>query len=276
MCSCRAGRPKGVCPSSLARVRTGRGGRRAAVGRVGAAAHARRRVAVSAGGADRVHAVRRADVAAAGGARAGAAAGAWRCWRGWPRGALGVAMVPRAVAGPRPEADGPRLVVMTSNLWLGSADVPALLRIAREHDVDVLSVQELRPKTVARLERAGAAGAVPGPDPRAAARRAAGAAAVVPMRPLDVRPAGRRAAGGGVHRRGRAAGADQGRASAPARQPRRRAGVARRDRGDARLGLPRRRPDPRRRLQRHARPLRSCARCSTAATSTPPTPPARA
>ena len=60
--------------------------------------------------------------------------------------ALGATMVPRAVAGPRPEAEGPQLVVMTSNLWLGQANVPALLRIARRHDVDVLSVQELRPR----------------------------------------------------------------------------------------------------------------------------------
>ena len=36
--------------------------------------------------------------------------------------ALGFAMVPRAVAGPQPEADGPRLMVMTSNLWLGQAE----------------------------------------------------------------------------------------------------------------------------------------------------------
>ena len=36
--------------------------------------------------------------------------------------ALGATMVPRAVAGPRPEAEGPRLVVMTSNLWLGQAE----------------------------------------------------------------------------------------------------------------------------------------------------------
>ena len=66
--------------------------------------------------------------------------------------ALAFAMVPRAVAGPQPEAEGPRLVVMTSNLWLGRANVPAVLRIAREHDVDVLSVQELRPKMVPKFE----------------------------------------------------------------------------------------------------------------------------
>jgi endonuclease/exonuclease/phosphatase (EEP) superfamily protein YafD len=70
--------------------------------------------------------------------------------------ALGATMVPRAVAGPRPEAEGPRLVVMTSNLWLGHADSRAVLRIAREHDVDVLSVQELRPKVSGLLEARGA------------------------------------------------------------------------------------------------------------------------
>ncbi len=66
--------------------------------------------------------------------------------------ALGATMVPRAVAGPRPEAEGPQLVVMTSNLWLGRANVPALLRIARRHDVDVLSVQELRPRMLPKFE----------------------------------------------------------------------------------------------------------------------------
>ncbi len=66
-----------------------------------------------------------------------------------------VAVVPRAVAGQRPDPKGPRIVVMTSNVWLGSADVKALLRVAREHDVDVVSLQEVRPKTVARLERTG-------------------------------------------------------------------------------------------------------------------------
>jgi endonuclease/exonuclease/phosphatase (EEP) superfamily protein YafD len=66
--------------------------------------------------------------------------------------ALGFAMVPRAVAGPQPEARGPRITVMTSNLWLGQADPRAVLEVAREHDVDVLSVQELRPWQVRRFE----------------------------------------------------------------------------------------------------------------------------
>lgn len=59
---------------------------------------------------------------------------------------LGAAVVPRARAGDQPTPDGPRLVVMTSNQWLGHADTAATLRIAREHDVDIISLQELRPR----------------------------------------------------------------------------------------------------------------------------------
>ena len=70
--------------------------------------------------------------------------------------ALGLAMVPRAVAGQESEARGPRLVVMTSNAYVGRADARGLLRIAREHDVDVLSLQELRPELMRRLDRVGA------------------------------------------------------------------------------------------------------------------------
>jgi endonuclease/exonuclease/phosphatase family metal-dependent hydrolase len=86
---------------------------------------------------------------------------------------LGVAVVPRAVAGARPGASGPRLGGLSAHVWLGSADVTTLLRVAREHDVDVLSVQELRPKTVERLDRAGAdeqfaGGMILAPDPGAA------------------------------------------------------------------------------------------------------------
>jgi endonuclease/exonuclease/phosphatase (EEP) superfamily protein YafD len=70
--------------------------------------------------------------------------------------ALGIATVPRAVAGPQADATGPRLVVMTSNVYQGQGDARAVLRIAREHDVDVLSLQELRPRFVRRFEQAGA------------------------------------------------------------------------------------------------------------------------
>jgi hypothetical protein len=45
---------------------------------------------------------------------------------------------------------------MTSNLWLGQADARAVMRVALAHRVDVLSVQELRPVTLERLDAAGA------------------------------------------------------------------------------------------------------------------------
>jgi endonuclease/exonuclease/phosphatase (EEP) superfamily protein YafD len=75
--------------------------------------------------------------------------------------AFAVALVPRALAGPDPDAQGPRLVVMTSNVYLGRGDARAVLRIAREHDVDVLALQELRPEQMAKLDRIGARTAFP-------------------------------------------------------------------------------------------------------------------
>ena len=96
---------------------------------------------------------------------------------------LGLAMVPRAVAGPQPEAGGPRLVVMTSNLWLGQADADAVLRVAREHDVDVLSVQELRPRMMERLGEAGAREQFP--HRAVVPERGAGGLGVYARRPVD-------------------------------------------------------------------------------------------
>src|SRR4051794_8144911 len=76
--------------------------------------------------------------------------------------AFALALVPRAVGGPEPEADGPRLVVMTSNLLRGQADERAALQIAREHDVDVWSVQELAPDFARRLNSPPARAQFPG------------------------------------------------------------------------------------------------------------------
>jgi endonuclease/exonuclease/phosphatase (EEP) superfamily protein YafD len=97
--------------------------------------------------------------------------------------ALGLAIVPRAIAGPEGEARGPRLVVMTSNAYVGQADARAILRIAREHDVDVLSLQELRPELMRRLDRLGALKQFPGRsvDPRAGAS----GSGVLSRRPLE-------------------------------------------------------------------------------------------
>lgn len=67
------------------------------------------------------------------------------------------AVAPRALGGPdeRPGVDGPGLVVMTSNLYVGRAEARDVVRLVREHDVDVLSLQELTPEMVADLDRAG-------------------------------------------------------------------------------------------------------------------------
>jgi endonuclease/exonuclease/phosphatase (EEP) superfamily protein YafD len=75
--------------------------------------------------------------------------------------AFAVALVPRGVAGAAADARGPRLVVMTANVYLGHGDARANLRIAREHDEDVLSQQELRPEQMAKLDRVGAKAAFP-------------------------------------------------------------------------------------------------------------------
>ena len=97
--------------------------------------------------------------------------------------ALGLAMVPRALAGPEAEARGPRLVVMTSNAYVGRADARAILRIAREHDVDVLSLQELRPELMRRLDRVGAREQFPGRS--VDARAGASGSGVLSRRPLE-------------------------------------------------------------------------------------------
>ncbi len=78
--------------------------------------------------------------------------------------ALAVAVAPRALDGPQPERrpDGPALTVMTANVLHGQADMAAVMRLVREHRVDVLSVQELTPEGLARLDAAGAAQALPG------------------------------------------------------------------------------------------------------------------
>ena len=78
--------------------------------------------------------------------------------------ALLAAMLPRALPGPqRASADTPgrTLVVMSANLLFGRADAAAVVRLVREHDVDVLALQELTPAALARLDAAGVADALP-------------------------------------------------------------------------------------------------------------------
>jgi endonuclease/exonuclease/phosphatase family metal-dependent hydrolase len=93
------------------------------------------------------------------------------------------AVLPRALPGPRPGADGPRLVVMTSNVWLGSADMPALVRIAQAHDVDVISLQEVRATTIRHLKPIDA-------FPQRVFATQLGNCALLSQLPMDVRSAG--------------------------------------------------------------------------------------
>ncbi|MBC6468833.1 endonuclease/exonuclease/phosphatase family protein [Actinomadura alba] len=68
---------------------------------------------------------------------------------------LVVAVVPRAIGSGQPAATGPALRVLSSNLQFGRGDAAALVELVRRTGTDVLSVQELTPAAVQRLERAG-------------------------------------------------------------------------------------------------------------------------
>lgn len=72
-------------------------------------------------------------------------------------GVLAAAVLPRALGDERVPAgaDGPTLRVMSANVYVGRADMGAVVRLAREQDVDVLSLQELTPEAVTRLDAAG-------------------------------------------------------------------------------------------------------------------------
>jgi endonuclease/exonuclease/phosphatase family metal-dependent hydrolase len=51
---------------------------------------------------------------------------------------------------------------MSANLFRGAADPDAVVALARRHDVDVLSLQELTPEALARLDAAGLQELLPG------------------------------------------------------------------------------------------------------------------
>ena len=67
---------------------------------------------------------------------------------------LTVAVLPRALPG-KSLATGVRLQVMTSNLRLGGADPAAVVQLVRDHDSEVLAVQEFSPEAEAGLKAAG-------------------------------------------------------------------------------------------------------------------------
>ncbi|MFB9802690.1 endonuclease/exonuclease/phosphatase family protein, partial [Streptomonospora salina] len=64
-------------------------------------------------------------------------------------------VVARGLPGPAPAAGGPRLTVLSANVYFGLADPDALVRLVREHRVDVLSLQELTPQADDALTRSG-------------------------------------------------------------------------------------------------------------------------
>ncbi|TNC28266.1 endonuclease/exonuclease/phosphatase family protein [Amycolatopsis alkalitolerans] len=71
--------------------------------------------------------------------------------------ALAVAgtLLPRAFASAQPAAHGAHLRVMSSNQYLGRADVKTIVRLVRDNKVDVLNLLELTPREAGEFERAG-------------------------------------------------------------------------------------------------------------------------
>ncbi|RDI34034.1 endonuclease/exonuclease/phosphatase (EEP) superfamily protein YafD [Rhodococcus sp. AG1013] len=71
---------------------------------------------------------------------------------GWAYGPLYVA---GASGEPVVDENGPSIRVMQSNIMVGSADPEALVRMVRERDIDVLTIQELTDPSVEALRKAG-------------------------------------------------------------------------------------------------------------------------
>jgi endonuclease/exonuclease/phosphatase (EEP) superfamily protein YafD len=71
--------------------------------------------------------------------------------------ALVAAVAPRALGGPQPAIAGGRtLTVLTVNLRYGSGDARAVMALADRYGADMLSLQEMPPEAVRRLDAAGA------------------------------------------------------------------------------------------------------------------------
>ncbi|NKQ57078.1 endonuclease/exonuclease/phosphatase family protein [Amycolatopsis sp. K13G38] len=89
----------------------------------------------------------------------GVALGFRHWWIGGVAVAVAIALVamvlPRAFASSRPDAHGATLRVMSSNQYLGRADVNALVKLVRDNQVDVLNLLELTPREVRELTSAG-------------------------------------------------------------------------------------------------------------------------
>jgi endonuclease/exonuclease/phosphatase (EEP) superfamily protein YafD len=64
-------------------------------------------------------------------------------------------LLPRAFASAQPPAHGGKLRVLSSNQYLGRADVQTVVRLVRENQVDVLNLLELTPREMTAYARAG-------------------------------------------------------------------------------------------------------------------------
>jgi endonuclease/exonuclease/phosphatase family metal-dependent hydrolase len=91
-----------------------------------------------------------------------------RAW--WPATVAGVAViallacvVPRFVADRSGDAaeNGPRLRVLSSNMFVGAADAQKIIDLVRTEHVDLLAVQEFTPDAAGRLDAAGVADVLP-------------------------------------------------------------------------------------------------------------------
>ncbi|GIG03277.1 endonuclease/exonuclease/phosphatase family protein [Catellatospora citrea] len=86
----------------------------------------------------------------------------WRRWAAACLAGLAVAVLaavvlPRGLPDPDPLAGaaGPRLRVLTANVWRGSAVSGELVALVREHRIDVLALQEVSPEFLAEADAAG-------------------------------------------------------------------------------------------------------------------------
>jgi endonuclease/exonuclease/phosphatase (EEP) superfamily protein YafD len=69
--------------------------------------------------------------------------------------ALGLVMRSREIPRPQPDASGPTLRVLSSNLFAGRADPAAIVALVRDLEADVLFAPELTAGEVTRLKQAG-------------------------------------------------------------------------------------------------------------------------
>ncbi len=74
---------------------------------------------------------------------------------------LAATVVPRLLHQARPYQQGQQVRVLSANLYYGRTSAEAVVNLVREHQVDVLSLQELTQEAVDALDRAGLAEALP-------------------------------------------------------------------------------------------------------------------